>query len=105
MISNRASRFSRGYVFILQWVELITHLVTACIRDRFSNISVLVDFHRDYVIGTGRHVVESALDLDWVAWELAEFQEVRVARQCRGNIASGVDGAGELGGNVGDRGS
>ena len=81
MIIKRASRFSRGYVGILQWVVLITHTVTARAPIRSSNISVLVDYHRDYLICHARIVFEIALDLDGVAWELAEFQRVNVVRR------------------------
>ena len=66
---------------ILQWVEHWTNF-GACIIAVQSNVSVLVDGIGDNLIvsiAAAAVVCIKALELNRVAWELAEFQDVFVA--------------------------
>ena len=81
---------------ILQGVEHWTNVGANRWTARvLSNVSVLVDAKRDFIICvTATTVIRNqALDLNRVAWELAEFEDVCVILVGRFiDNASGVDG-------------
>ena len=73
-----------------------------------AEVSVLVDGKREdvTVVTATRGVDKIALDLNRVAWELAEFEFVCVTLSIRRiENARGVDGGAELGGNIRNLGS
>ena len=77
MSSKRASRFSRCRVGILQWVEHRTYCFTDVIV--IFDVTPLVESESECFIGTSTRtrIIEVGLDLDRVAWELAEFNTVK----------------------------
>ena len=110
-VSQRASFLRVCDMRILQGVEHWTSVVarkwwTGHICN--AEVSVLVDGKREdvTVVTATRGVDKIALDLNRVAWELAEFEFVCVTLSRRRiENASGVDGGAELGGNVRNLGS
>ena len=108
-ICHRASSLRVCDVRILQGV---VHWTNVGARRRravvLSNVSVLVDSKRENItVVTARSVTRyCALDLNRVAWELAEVEGVCVILAARSiDNASGVDRGAELGGNVRNLGS
>ena len=110
-VSQRASFLRVCDMRILQGVEHWTSVVarkwwTGHICN--TEVSVLVDGKREdvSVVTATSGVHKIALDLNRVAWELAEFDFVSVTLSRRRiDNASGVDGGAELGGNVRNLGS
>ena len=80
-IVDRASSLRGRDVRILQWVEHWTNFGARIIAVK-SDVSVLVDGIGDNLIvsiAAAAVVCINALELNRVAWELAEFQDVFVA--------------------------
>ena len=71
---------------------------------KLIDASELVDRHRNFIISFKVFFfkLDEASNLDRVAWELAKFEAVIVETHAG---ATGVNGGGELGGNVRDLGS
>ena len=110
-VIQRASSLRFCDMRILQGVE---HWTSVVARIRWTGhicnteVSVLVDGKREdvTVVTATRGIRQIALDLNRVAWELAEFEFVCVTLKSRTkDNASGVDRGAELGGNVRNLGS
>ena len=106
VLCHRASSLRVCDVRVLQGVEHWTNIGAHRRNTRvLSNVSVLVDGKLELLSFDWRVISICALDLNWVAWELAELILVFVACWRLIDNARGVDGGAKLGGNVRNLGS